>query len=46
MDNTEQQELNEAIRIRSDKLRALAAEGADPFEQVRYVRNSDAATIK
>ena len=46
MDNTEQQELNEAIRIRSDKLRTLAAEGADPFEQVRYDRNSDAATIK
>ncbi|MDE6550829.1 MAG: lysine--tRNA ligase [Clostridia bacterium] len=46
MDNLEQQELNEAIRIRSDKLRALVEEGADPFEQVRYDKDCDAATIK
>ena len=46
MDSTLQQELNEAIRIRSDTLKDLVENGRNPFEQVRYDRNADAAGIK
>lgn len=46
MDNNEIQELNEAIRIRKEKLDALVADGRNPFEVVRYDKDAYCGDIK
>ena len=40
-----QEELNELLQIRRDKLTALREAGMDPFEQVRFDRTSNSQEI-
>ncbi len=40
-----QEQYNEQIRFRREKLAQLQAEGKDPFKQVKYPVNSNSATI-
>ena len=40
-----QQELNELLQIRRDKLTALREAGMDPFQQVRFDRTSNSQEI-
>ncbi|MBQ4578645.1 MAG: lysine--tRNA ligase [Clostridia bacterium] len=42
---TTQEELNELLQIRRDKLTALREAGMDPFEQVRFDRTSNSVEI-
>ena len=41
-----QEELNELLQIRRDKLTALREAGMDPFEQVRFDRTSNSVEIQ
>ena len=43
---TEEQDLNEILRVRREKLETLKANGKNPFEKVRYDRTAMSATIK
>ena len=42
----EEQDLNEILRVRREKLDNLKASGKNPFEKVRYDRTAMSATIK
>ncbi len=44
--NNPEQDLNEILRLRREKLAALKEAGNDPFEITRYDFNSDSAAIK
>ena len=43
---TEEQDLNEILRIRRQKLETLQADGKNPFEKVRYDRTAYSQDIK
>ena len=42
----EEQDLNEILRIRREKLASLQAQGKNPFEKVRYDRTAYSQDIK
>ncbi len=42
---TTEQDINEIVRIRREKLQTLVDEGKDPFAQVRFDRTADSAKI-
>ena len=43
---TEEQDLNEILRVRREKLSALIAAGKNPFEKVRYDRTAYSQDVK
>ena len=43
---TEEQDLNEILKIRRDKLDALVSAGKNPFEKVRYDRTAYSQDVK
>ena len=42
---TAEQDVNEIVRIRREKLQTLVDEGKDPFKQVKFERTTDSAGI-
>ena len=44
--NNAEQDLNEIMRLRREKLAALKESGNDPYQVMKYDFNSDSVTIK